>query len=237
MKHLDSDFSPSLIHPYYFIRTGLKNEVLKYSSYLSGRLMDFGCGSKPYQSFFQVEEYTGVDFENEGHPHQNEQIDVFYDGQTIPLPEEYFDSILCTEVFEHIFNLDAVLQELNRVLKINGHILITCPFVWNEHEVPYDYARYTRFALKSLLDNNGFEIIEYSKSGDFISTIVQLITLYFNSLFKGMVRKVFFLRWIFKILFFLLPNIVGVILIKLLPKNDSLYLNNVLVVKKINSDV
>jgi len=237
MKHFDPDFSPSLIHPYYFIRTGLKNEVLRYSKYLSGKLMDFGCGSKPYRSVFHFDEYVGVDFENEGHPHQNEQIDVFYDGKSIPLSENYFDSILCTEVFEHIFNLDTVLQELNRVLKINGYILITCPFVWNEHEVPYDYARYTRFALKSLLDKNGFEIVEYSKSGEFISTITQLITLYFNSVFKGVWRKVFFLRWFFKVCFFLLPNLVGLFLKKILPRNDSLYLNNVLVVKKISSDV
>lgn len=237
MKHLDSDFSPSLIHPYYFIRRGLKKEVLKYSKYLSGKLMDFGCGSKPYRSFFSVEEYVGVDFENEGHSHQNEQIDVFYDGQKIPLASGYFDSILCTEVFEHVFNLETVLQELNRVLKINGHILITCPFVWNEHEIPYDYARYTRFALNSLLSNHGFEIVEYSKSGNFISTIFQLTTLYFHFAFKGVWRKVFFLRWLYKVCFFLLPNITGLIFLKIFPKNDSLYLNNVLVVRKVSADV
>ena len=45
---------------------------------LNGVLLDFGCGSKPYSSLFKVDEYNGVDFENEGHPHDNEQIDIFF---------------------------------------------------------------------------------------------------------------------------------------------------------------
>ena len=53
--------------------------------------MDFGCGSKPYKSLFNVEEYLGVDYYNEGHPHENEQIDVFYDGKNLPFPDNYFD--------------------------------------------------------------------------------------------------------------------------------------------------
>ena len=98
--------------------------------------MDFGCGTKPYRTFFQVEEYVGVDFENPGHPHDNEQIDIFYDGKNIPLPDGYFDSVLSSEVFEHVFNIDEVLAEINRVMKSDGKLLITCPFAWNEHEVP-----------------------------------------------------------------------------------------------------
>ena len=203
---------------------------------MKGRLMDFGCGSKPYRSFFTVTEYIGVDFENEGHPHENEQIDVFYDGKNLPFENERFDSVLCSEVFEHIFNLDEILKEINRVMKKDGRLLITCPFVWNEHEVPYDYARYTKFALQSLLSQNGFEVVEYSKSGNFIIVICQLITLYFFNAFKGIWKKIFLFRWFYKFAFFLIPNVTGIILQKILPKNDTLYLNNVLVARKI-SDV
>ena len=79
--------------------------------------MDFGCGSKPYHSILQVEEYIGVDFHNEGHPHDNEQIDVFYDGEKLPFENSYFDSVLCSEVFEHVFNLDEVLAAFCCILK------------------------------------------------------------------------------------------------------------------------
>jgi ubiquinone/menaquinone biosynthesis C-methylase UbiE len=231
--HLHPEFQPSLFHPYYFIRNGLKDNIQKNASHMSGKLLDFGCGSKPYKSLFNVSEYIGVDFENEGHPHDNEQIDIFYDGKSLPFPEKYFDSILCSEVFEHVFNLDEVLGELNRVLKKDGKILVTCPFVWNEHEVPYDYARYTRFALNDILSKRGFEVIEYSKAGNFVTTIAQLIELYFFNTYKGIWQKFFLFRWFYKISFFLLPNVIGLLLNKFLPKNQTLYLNNILVAKKI----
>jgi SAM-dependent methyltransferase len=228
----DPDFSPSLLHPFYFVRTGLKDGILKFSPLMTGRLMDFGCGSKPYKTLFNVTEYIGVDYENEGHPHINEQIDIFYNGREIPFSDQYFDSIICSEVFEHVFNLKDILKELRRVLKPDGHMLITCPFVWNEHEIPYDFARYTRFALVSMLKDSGFEIVEFHKAGNFVTTIFQMIALYFFTVFKGIWRKVFVLRWFYKFTFFLLPNVFGVILSKLLVKNYSLYQNNVLLVKR-----
>jgi SAM-dependent methyltransferase len=231
----DPDFSPSLLHPFYFIRKGLKEGVSKFAPNIVGRVMDFGCGSKPYKTLFNATEYIGVDYENEGHPHLNEQIDVFYDGHTIPFPDMYFDSIICSEVFEHVFNLKDILQELNRVLKLQGKMLITCPFVWNEHEVPYDYARYTRFALQSMLKDSGFEIIEFHKSGNFITTIFQMITLYFFTVFKGPWRRLFFLRWFYKGFCFLLPNIIGSVSNYIFVKNDSIYLNNVVFIQKINN--
>lgn len=194
--------------------------------------MDFGCGSKPYKSIIQVEDYIGVDFENEGHPHHNEQIDVFYDGKKIPFNAETFDSVLCSEVFEHVFNLDEILLELNRVLKPGGKMLATCPFVWNEHEVPHDFARYTRFALEDKLAKAGFTVLEFTKVGNFITVVFQLITLYFYQSFIGNWRRIMPLRVLYKVCCFFLPNLLGRFLSRILPYNDTLYLNNVIVVQK-----
>ena len=74
-------------------------------------MMDFGCGSKPYKSLFNVNEYVGVDYHGQGHSHVNEQIDVFYDGVLLPFPDNYFDSVFSTEVFEHVFNLENLNPE------------------------------------------------------------------------------------------------------------------------------
>jgi SAM-dependent methyltransferase len=232
MGKLSPDFSPDLLHPSYFIRRGLVRGIREFAPSLKGKLIDFGCGSKPYRSLFVVEEYIGVDYYNEGHPHDHEQIDVFYDGKNLPFESGYFDSVLCSEVFEHIFNLDEVLGELNRVTKMDGRILITCPFVWNEHEVPYDYARYTRFALTDILNRNGFEIIEYAKSGNFITTICQLWVLYFNIILENRCRKFALTRWGYKAFFVFLPNLLGLLLNKILPDNKSLYMNNIILAKK-----
>lgn len=194
--------------------------------------MDFGSGSKPYRSLFKVEEYVAVDFYNEGHPHDNEQIDIFYDGKQLPFSDSHFDSVLCSEVFEHIFNLEEILKEINRVMKPEGKILITCPFSWNEHEVPHDFARYTQFALHDILKRNGFQIINFQKTGNFITTITQLWILYFHVILYKKIKHLWFLRPFYKVFFVIIPNCLGIFLSKLLPNETSLYLNNVVLAKK-----
>jgi ubiquinone/menaquinone biosynthesis C-methylase UbiE len=79
--------------------------------------MDFGCGKKPYKEIFGFDEYIGVDIEVSGHDNTQHDIDVFWDGKSLPFADNTFDSILASEVFEHVFELDAVLDELRRVLK------------------------------------------------------------------------------------------------------------------------
>ncbi|MGV3528460.1 MAG: class I SAM-dependent methyltransferase [Flavisolibacter sp.] len=230
-------FNPGLSHPYYFIRKGLYQKIRQYAPQLQGSLLDFGCGSKPYHSLFEnVSEYIGVDFESEGHDHRNEQIDVFYDGKTIPFPDNHFDSIFSSEVLEHIFNPGEILPELNRVLKNSGKILITCPFVWNEHEVPVDFARYTQFALKDMLEKNGFRVLQIDKSGDFTAAIYQMKMVYFNEHFfpsLPVLGKIKFFRTNLLPLINPLLNAWFALWHALLPKRKDLYLNNIVLAEKI----
>ena len=229
-------FNPPLRSPYYFIRTELLKKVNQYSKELTGNLLDFGCGSKPYKSLFsKVETYIGVDFENIGHPHLNEQIDFFYDGKKFPFENEKYDSIFTSEVFEHIFNLEEIIPELNRVLKPNGKILITCPFVWNEHEVPHDYARYTQFALRNLLEKNGFEILVIDKSGDFYMTLHQLKMVYLSDqllIAVPVIGKIKFITTNIRPIILFIRNGWFKILHSIMPKRFDLYLNNIVLAKK-----
>lgn len=152
------NFLSVFINPFFFLRKGLYRQIKKSSRHLQGEMLDFGCGRKPYKNLFQVNKYVGVDIEVSGHPHQNSEIDVFYDGKTIPFPDESFDSFFCSEVFEHVFNLEEIIIELKRILKPGGKGLITVPFAWPEHESPYDFARYTSFGIRSVLERNGLRI-------------------------------------------------------------------------------
>src|SRR5271170_7274206 len=97
------EFNPGITYPAFLTRSRLLRGIGKYAPELKGRLMDFGCGTKPYRILFDVREYIGIDYENPGHPHLNEQIDVFYDGKHIPFADESFDSIFSSEVLEHLF--------------------------------------------------------------------------------------------------------------------------------------
>ncbi len=231
-SNTNNEFNPSLVHPFYFTRKGICNAVKKHAGFLSGKMIDLGCGSKPYRSLINCDEYVGVDFENPGHSHENEQIDVFYDGKSIPFPENTFDSALCTEVFEHIFNLPEIIGELNRVLKQDGLLFVTCPFVWKEHELPHDYARYTLFALDDMLQKNGFKKVLSEKTGNFIEVIYQLVVLFFYDKFYPKVKKWAFVRIPFKLFFIICPNFTGALLSRLARKDDQMYLNNVVIYRK-----
>ena len=145
-------FFSIFFNPFFFIRRSLFRNIRRSAPLLKGKLLDFGCGRKPYENLFSVEEYIGVDIEESGHNHSLSRVDVYYDGEHIPFPDETFDSLFCSEVFEHVFEPEPLLREVNRVLKNGAVGLITVPFCWNEHELPFDYARYTSAGLQALLE-------------------------------------------------------------------------------------
>ena len=168
--------------------------------------------------------------EQTGHEHTNSKVDVFYDGKHIPFSDSTFDSVFCSEVFEHVFNLDEVLIEIKRVLKPGGKILITVPFAWNEHEVPFDYARYTSFAIRHILEQKGFRVLQLNKTGNFARVNFQLWSLYFYTVINTGNK---FLDYILRMIFIVPINIVGSLLLPLFPRNDSMYFNNVVLAEKI----
>ena len=199
--------------------------------HLQGKLLDIGCGNKPYAEVCNVDEYIGLEIDDEGNRNHS-CADYFYDGKIIPFEDNVFDSILSNQVFEHVFNPNEFLMEINRVTKIGGTFLITVPFVWDEHEQPYDYARYSSFGLKHILDMSGFEIIEHRKSNNGIETIFQLINAY--------IFKVTYSRRVSVNLFFTLflmspINIFGKILSFILPINNDLFLDNIVLAKKVRN--
>ena len=230
---IQKDFNPGISHTFYFIRRGLYAAIRQHAGSLNGKLLDFGCGSKPYQSLFNVESYTGLDFEKTGHDHSNEQIDVFYDGKTIPFGDGHFDSVLCSEVAEHLFDLNAALAEMNRVLKKGGKLLLTCPFVWGEHEVPYDYARYTQYALKDILEKNGFRIITYEKKGSFLEALTQMRVLYFAQVAEPVLARLSYPgTFIFRSMVTLIKAW-GSFKNWLFPAKQDLYLSNIVLAEKV----
>jgi SAM-dependent methyltransferase len=225
-------FQPGLagifLNPFYFIRRDLFVQIRRAAPSLRGKLLDFGCGRKPYENLFTVSEYIGLDMEQTGHDHRNSKVDVYYDGKHIPFPDESFDALFCSEVLEHVFDPELVLPEIRRVLKRDATALLTVPFCWNEHEVPFDYARYSTFGIKHLLEKNGFEVLEVKRSGNFVQVNFQLWALYFYELFRGWGKAGKLLSMVF-----IIPiNVAGSLIRLLLPKNDSLYFNSIITAKR-----
>ncbi|WP_336514099.1 class I SAM-dependent methyltransferase [Pollutibacter soli] len=231
-RNLEREFNPNITSPVFLIKQNLYRKIRQYAPNLNGRLMDFGCGQKPYEHLFKVSNYIGVDFKGEGETYSQEKVDVFYDGKTLPFEDNYFDAIFSSEVFEHVFNLPEILMELKRVLKPGGRILVTCPFAYGEHEIPNDYARYTSFAMKYMFESNGFKILVQDKTGGNIEAITQLRIVYWNLHIISRVRKIPVVRSLFRFLVFVPNNLFAIIAGKIFPYRQDLYLNNIVLAEK-----
>ncbi|RME57501.1 class I SAM-dependent methyltransferase, partial [Candidatus Parcubacteria bacterium] len=151
------------INPFYFARKGLAGHIADLADRVTGKTLDVGCGSKPYESLYASSEYIGLEYDTPEN-RASKEADFFYDGETFPFESASFDSVVANEVFEHVFNPDRFLDEVHRVLKSGGRLLMTMPFVWDEHEQPHDFARYSSFGIRYLLEKHGFEIVDQRKS-------------------------------------------------------------------------
>jgi SAM-dependent methyltransferase len=227
------NFNPNITYPGYFVRHNLWAGIKRHAGSMKGIMLDFGCGSKPYKSSFTVDRYIGLDFENPGHSHANETIDVFYDGKKIPFDNDYFDSVFTSEVFEHVFNLPQILPEIRRVMKKGALILVTCPFAISEHEIPIDFARYSSFGLRHLMQENGFEVIEQEKLGNSLETMTALLQTYLEIHITPQLKKIPLLGSLLEFIYSSLLNLLTIFFSKILPKGKELYLNNLIICRKV----
>jgi SAM-dependent methyltransferase len=230
-EQFDPEFLGIFLNPYYFARKELHRKIKELSPNLTGKILDVGCGQKPYKKLFNFTEYLGIDIQptQGGHSHKDEEIDIFYDGKKFPLKEAEFDSVICSQVLEHVFEPDLFIKEINRVLKNNGYLLLTVPFIWEEHETPYDYARYTSFGLEHLLTKNGFEIVSKQKTNLGVRTIMQIII----SDFQDKITTRFgHLNFLLSIILVSPLNIFGILLSLIFTRNKNLYLDNIFLVRK-----
>lgn len=227
------DFNPGLaglfINPFFFARKGLYRHLSELAGHITGKVIDAGCGRKPYRDLFHCDEYIGMDIENPGHSHENEDIDVFYDGRVFPFPDASFDNAVCNQVVEHVFNPDEFLSETCRVLKPGGNLLLTVPFAWDEHEQPYDYARYSSFGLRHLLEKNGFEILELRKSVNDARAIAQLWNIY---IYKKTLSKSGIVNLLTNVILIAPVTIWASLTWPLFGKSRDFYLDNIVLARK-----
>jgi SAM-dependent methyltransferase len=134
--------------------------------YARGKLADLGCGNVPFYSVYKdlVSENTCVDWPNTAH--KNQYLDYECDlNQPLPFPAHEFDTIVISEVLEHIANPELIWAEMARILKPGGKMLLSVPFLYKIHEAPYDYFRYTRFALEKFANKNKLKVLELKTFG------------------------------------------------------------------------
>lgn len=150
---------------YRIIRQHILTSLIESRQFAKGKLLDIGCATKPYKDIFKdcVTEHIGIDYPTKiACNHDTKNVEAFAILPKLPFPNESFDTILMTEVLEHISEPSGAFKEVYRVLKPDGHLILTTPQSWALHEAPYDYYRYTRCGLQYLAEKSGFKV-EYIK--------------------------------------------------------------------------
>jgi SAM-dependent methyltransferase len=199
------------INPYFISRSTLYRSMRAFAHSVpaSAAILDIGCGIKPYRSLFTSASYTGIDIEGGGHGDEQKTVDFFYDGTHMPFPDASFDTALCTQVLEHADDPEALVTDAARVLRSGGKIHISMPFIYPEHEVPYDFRRFTRFEHLRLLERSGFTNIQIFKTTGLFGTFAQLLVL---QCFEGIPFRAPLLKALLSLFIFAPIQILGMLL-------------------------
>jgi SAM-dependent methyltransferase len=139
-----------------------------------GDFLDAGCGTQPFRALVepQVDRYLTFDIEA-----RVEGVDYIGDVEDMAaVPGESIDTLLCSEVLEHVPHPPRAIAEFARVLRPGGVLVVTVPFLARLHEEPHDYFRYTRHGLRSLLVECGFEVDEITETGSLCSFVAHQLS-------------------------------------------------------------
>ncbi|AJF62702.1 MAG: hypothetical protein QT11_C0001G0560 [archaeon GW2011_AR20] len=161
---------PRITDDIYLHFSEIRDHIKKYSDKVYGITLDVGAGKSPFKNFFKdVTKYIRLDkFDH------NTKPDIIADASKIPLKNNSVDSVVCFQLLEHVQDPQRVIDEIYRVLKKNGTCLLTTHMATALHGEPYDYFRFTKYALKDILFKK-FKYVKVEANGGALLSIMQLI--------------------------------------------------------------
>lgn len=157
--------NPSRVHLDAFARQAA-------SSVPAGALvLDAGAGDGPYRRHFTHTRYEAADFERVPGKHYGDNNHFVCDLSAIPVEDDHYDLVLLSQVLEHLPDPIAVLTELRRVLKPRARLWASAPLFYEEHDLPYDFYRYTQFGLRHMFETAGFEEVRIDWLEGYLGTV------------------------------------------------------------------
>lgn len=150
-------------HHWFLHYRSLLPDLQKTAVNAHGRMLDIGCGNKPFERAFSghVSAHFGCDVVQSS----ESRADVICPATDLPFKDESYGTVLITQVIEHVADHQAMLREAFRVLQSSGVIILSGPMYWPLHEEPYDFFRFTEHGLRFLLEKTGFTEIEVVNNG------------------------------------------------------------------------
>jgi SAM-dependent methyltransferase len=161
----------------------VRDAVLRHAPALRGCVLDLGSGDRRHESLLngQVQRWVALDWPAPGDS-RADAADVHGDAAAVPFAAESFDGVLCTQVLEHVAEPQRIFEEIRRVLRPGGRLLLTAPQYNALHEEPRDFFRYTRYGLQHLAEKAGFRVERVEPIGGFIALFAFLTTIHFAPL-------------------------------------------------------
>ena len=169
---------------------------------LGTRFFDAGAGIQRYKKFTNHLNYTSQDFgEYKGGENfsgekvelwKSQNCDIISDITDIPVPDNSFDFILCSEVLEHLESPVKAIHELYRIVKPGGELLITAPFNSYYHQTPFFFVTgFSKFWYKKIAEKLNLEMICIKPNGNYIKDLAKEVirTTYFGNIFMKIISR------------------------------------------------
>ena len=209
----------SPFHPdYAFLTERVRAIEYMLANHYHETVLDFGAGNSPYRQLIQCHKYITADVEE----NPQNPIDLLLDRESsaINLSDESVDLALCMDVLEHIHDDLGTLHELHRVLKKEGMLLLSLPFMYREHEYPYDFRRYTSCGIKRLLQNVGFDLVEVRKIGN--AWLLAFMVINERRILNGEIDCTgWFAKWVSRVFRFTVLPILNLTLFAMRPESNT----------------
>jgi ubiquinone/menaquinone biosynthesis C-methylase UbiE len=168
------------LNPYWLDWKHLRDSVEAMVPHARGNLLDVGVSEGPYRELYapHVDQYVGLEYPQAILDKQPDMwkidnlkrlVQVFGDGARLPVLDGSIDTVLSTEVLEHVPDPRSLVTEMARVLKPGGHLLLTVPFIQPLHELPSDYYRFTPSSLRLFAEGAGLVVESITPRGNFAS--------------------------------------------------------------------
>jgi len=182
----DARLDPPRSMPTYAVRAPLVRWLREqaedaYGTFGRYRVLDVGCGAKPYEPLFspRAASYVGVD------PVDNPRAELRGSVEALPVDDASFDVVLCNQVLEHCDDPAKAVSELHRVTAAGGRVLASTHGVMAYHPSPTDYWRWTHAGLEKLFRENGeWASVRVTPASGTTACLGMLLSMYLDLMFR-----------------------------------------------------
>ena len=166
-----------MLSPARLEENGIRRQVRTFAADLRGACLDVGCRAKPYADEIApfVNRHVGVDLVRPSMD-STQGPEVLGSAAALPFRDACFDSVLCTQVLDDLPEPLQALQEIARVLRSDGMLLLSVPQSWGEHDLPHDYWRFTEPGLRFILRRAGFEVEAVDRRGGVMAVVSERLS-------------------------------------------------------------